>query len=124
MFTQTLMENLRRSSKPGIAYRVLVFLPSLLGMVLVLGTMGIALLVARQSGGGPVKQDPSKEIVTVFVQSLGRLTGELARLLTDYFPFIFSVGALRITGVVIAGLLLIAALDRVIGKRLAARVSP
>lgn len=124
MFTQTLMEKLRRSSKPGLAYRALVYVPSALGMVLVLGTMGIALLAARQSGAGPAREVQSQDFVTGFLQSLGVFTEGLAKVLTDYFPFIFSVGALRITGLVIAGLLVIAALDRLIGKRFAARVSP
>jgi hypothetical protein len=118
------MEKLQGSSKPGIAYKVLVFVPSALGMSLVLGTMGITLLVARHSGRDLATEGPSKEIVTGFLQSLGSLSEDLAKVLTDYFPFIFSAGALRITGLVIAGLLVIAALDRLIGKRLAARVSP
>lgn len=118
-FTSTVMDQILTVPKSPLVFRLLEKAPYVLGMLIVLGIMVVAFVVSGVFKGSDI--DLTKNVVasamTKTGEGLGATLNAFSAWLIQYVPFAFSKGSMSIAFFAVVVLVMLAGVDRAVGRR-------
>lgn len=119
-FTRLLMDRILLPPKSSFAFRLLEKLPYLFGLLIVLGTMVVAFAV---TGVFDTPQfDQTKTVAGGMADRAGEILatamGTFNSWLVQYVPFAFGKGSMSVAFFAVAIVVMLAAVDKFVGRRL------
>jgi len=119
-FTASVVAAVRPDGRATRFMTFLVYLPYLLGMAVVLGTMLVAFAASGAMRGSSLVPlgDASRDLTQRFVGAVNDAGASVAQALGTYLPFVFSPGAFTTSLAVAGAVLILLAVDRLVGRKL------
>lgn len=122
-FTRKVMDLVLDGPRASLAFRVLEKMSYVFGMLIVLGIMIAAFVVTGVFDASQV--DQTKVLASGMVEQVGQGIssgiGKFTILLVQYLPFAFGKGSIGVAFFAVAVVAMLAAIDRVVGRRVLQR---
>jgi len=123
-FTRSVMVTLGLAPKVPLVFRLVERAAYVFGLLIVLAFIVTAFVLGGVITSADLagSQGAARRYLDATGSALAAAAGVLGSWLKDYLPFLFNRGGIAVTAVALAVVIMLAALDRTIGKRFAQRL--
>lgn len=119
-FTDSVMGRILAAPQSSLAFRLVEKLPHLFGLLIVLSIMIVAFVVTDVFD--TTQLDQTKTAAGVIAEKIGlgvaTAMASFSGLLAQYLPFAFGQGSMTVAFFVVAIVIMLAVVDRLVGRRL------
>lgn len=120
-FTQAVLNRLGLGA-PSLAFRILERVAYAFGLCIVVGVMGAVFVLMGVFAGEGESGSPSDQVVSAVRAAQSWFAGAVTENAARFLPFLFGNETVALTAFMLAGLLLLAVLDRTVMRRAARRL--